>query len=900
MKFVTALTQAGYVQSQPTAIWMKPGFAGIGYSDGDAVEERIAALLAKASDLSVLSAELATHISDWPTLYHLSNSRANIARPFQDLITGADVLEIGAGCGALTRFFGESGAQVLALEGSPRRAAIARSRTRDLANVTVMSDRFDQFACQLRFDVVTLIGVLEYAALFTEGDQPAVRMLEQIRDLLKPDGKLIVAIENQLGLKYFAGAAEDHLNMPMHGIEGRYGKEEPRTFGRRELVAILAQAGFAGQEFLAPFPDYKLPVSIVTEHGLACAGFDATAFAWQSARRDYQLPRYCAFALELAWPEVAANGLSLDLANSFLVLAGIADKPRIDLTTLAYHYSTRQRLPTYCKETRFHFENDVVQVHYRLMAKSAVAANQLVRFNVPERADYVNGTPLSFDLMAIVSRDGWRMEDVSDFLGRYLSIVESLAGTQGVPLQVTSLATPIPGAYFDAVPQNILLDAEGQWHLIDNEWELLAPFPVGWLLYRTLMLLIMSLTRFHPSSSGFTTTRAGFMLAALQAAGFSIDEELLLQYGRMEILVQAEIAGEEAPDFFRWGPNEQLPQRVLLHEVAFDREQQIGELIQEAERRAHETAKTTRKMAREIRFWTQEVRRKEQKIITVRGRQRGSALARLAFFLERFNVRKRKEYRQLCQVLQQQPLLDTAWYLDQYPDVDQLRLDPIRHYIFFGTEDDRNPNPFFHTQWYLETYKQVASSGMNPLLHYLLRGQQEGTNPNPYFDTRWYRERYPQAEREAMHPLLHFIKHGRRGETNPNPYFDTDWYRRVYSDIAENDLDPLLHYVLHGIDEERDPGPHFQASWYLEQNPDVAASGEDPLLHFMQWGDREGRNPNPYFHSQWYRNEFLGSDPEELPPLRHFLQTGLDHGNSPHPELDLKNYLKYLRLECDE
>ena len=36
-------------------------------------------------------------------------------------------------------------------------------------------------------------------------------MLQRVRSLLKPEGKLIVAIENQLGLKYFAGAPEDHL-----------------------------------------------------------------------------------------------------------------------------------------------------------------------------------------------------------------------------------------------------------------------------------------------------------------------------------------------------------------------------------------------------------------------------------------------------------------------------------------------------------------------------------------------------------------------------------------------------------------------------------------------------------------------------------------------------------------
>ncbi len=91
----------------------------------------------QVSDITVFSPELRQHCTDWPSLYHLSGTRANILRPFAAALTG-EILEIGAGCGAITRYLGELGANVLALEGSSRRAAIARSRTRDLENVTVL------------------------------------------------------------------------------------------------------------------------------------------------------------------------------------------------------------------------------------------------------------------------------------------------------------------------------------------------------------------------------------------------------------------------------------------------------------------------------------------------------------------------------------------------------------------------------------------------------------------------------------------------------------------------------------------------------------------------------------------------------------------------------------------
>jgi 2-polyprenyl-3-methyl-5-hydroxy-6-metoxy-1,4-benzoquinol methylase len=245
------LSKAGYEHNPKTNVWSRPDFLGIDYDDGEDVEQRIANIVDHASDISVLSTELRQHCTDWPSLYHLSSTRANILRPFQGILEATDVLEIGAGCGAITRYLGECDGRVLALEGAPRRAGIARSRTRDLPNVMVVSDRFDDFKCDRQFDVITLIGVLEYANLFMPGEEPALEMLQRVRAMLKPNGTLIIAIENQLGLKYFTGAPEDHLGQAMYGLEGRYRKDQPHTYGRKVLTEMLRQAGFVNSEFMA-------------------------------------------------------------------------------------------------------------------------------------------------------------------------------------------------------------------------------------------------------------------------------------------------------------------------------------------------------------------------------------------------------------------------------------------------------------------------------------------------------------------------------------------------------------------------------------------------------------------------------------------------------------------------
>jgi SAM-dependent methyltransferase len=577
----TLVQRFGYVLDPTNKIWIRPTFGGISYSDGDEVESRIASVIDKASDISVLSTELCQHCTDWPSLYHLSGARANILRPFNDILNG-DVLEIGAGCGAVTRYLGEYGANVLALEGSPRRAAIARSRTRDLDNVTVLAEKFDEFQFDHQFDVITLIGVLEYANLFTSGENPALAMLERVRTLLKPDGKLIIAIENQLGLKYFAGAPEDHLGEPMYGIEGRYRSGQPQTFGRKVLKDMLQQAGFAVSEFLTPLPDYKLPVSIITEEGCSNKNFDAAALASQSVRRDPQLPPISNFSLELVWPSVFDNQLALDLANSFLVVASPQLQTLINQGVLAYHYSTDRRAE-FCKEAVF--QRDVtgkVWIKYNRLVSvgNGQSNNPHIKFVCPDSDSYSLGKPLSLELIQIVTRDGWSIDEAALFIKRYLSILENICHEHYPKINFDSPYSELPGEYFDASPQNIIISKDGGVSLIDKEWQLAYPVEVGHLLVRFLLLLLNSITRFgHPAAQA-AMTRYQFIYEVLAAADLKLQEGDFIRYCKLEADIQIIVTGRVVKNFLDWEKDHPVP--ILNMKLASsERDRQLTNCNQE-------------------------------------------------------------------------------------------------------------------------------------------------------------------------------------------------------------------------------------------------------------------------------------------------------------------------------
>ncbi len=252
----------------------------------------------------------------------------------------------GAGTGALSRTIAETGAQLVALEGSLARAQALATRCGDLANVTVVASSLDEFRDADGFDVVVAVGVLEYASSRRDGASGAQAFLERARSLLRPDGALLLAIENQLGLRYLLGAPEDHLGEAYVGVEGYLHKSGPRTYSRRELGRVLTEAGFPHQWWAASFPDYKLPSAILSQavYSLPEAARLIDQFVPEIVSKT-PFPISSPAAPEAVHRTFLQAGLALDIANSFLVVAApSADAlARIDDSVLLWRFDSGRR-----------------------------------------------------------------------------------------------------------------------------------------------------------------------------------------------------------------------------------------------------------------------------------------------------------------------------------------------------------------------------------------------------------------------------------------------------------------------------------------------------------------------------------------------------------------------------
>jgi SAM-dependent methyltransferase len=469
------LENGGYVKGQ--GIYINPGVqSDFAYSDGENFEKSLLESLQNSKDLSVSSEELQKHIRDWPSHYHLSPKRADLLRPLSEQLKGKKILEIGSGCGAITRFLGELGCNVLALEGSHKRALITAERCRDLKNVTIVNDNFNNFSVDEKFDFVTLIGVLEYSNVFIEGQCPPSIMLKLAKDLLKDEGQLIIAIENKLGLKYWAGAPEDHVGKSFFGIENKYSTKTPVTFGRKEITDLLTKEKFLIDSILFPFPDYKLPNYIVTEKGFTNSKFKVVDLLIDSYEYFQDKPYVSNFSTVGAADTLQKNSQLIDFANSFLIIASLREKENTG-EILAYGYNTIRK-KEFCKESIFKTDdNNAIQVIRRNIYGEKVQENGKLN-QCLKNEQYEEGNILLREAIEIVSKDDWLPADLVPWAKRYYAILNKLSIESGSTLK---------GHFLDATPFNIIIRFDNSPFLFDLEWVANEDLPINFIFLRGLI-----------------------------------------------------------------------------------------------------------------------------------------------------------------------------------------------------------------------------------------------------------------------------------------------------------------------------------------------------------------------------------------------------------------------------
>lgn len=262
----------------------------------------------------------------WPIPYHLSPQRQHLLDwyPFKK---DASILDIGAGCGALTGLFSHNLKRVVCLELTDIRAQIIAKRWGDRDNIEVYCGLIEDFNPQERFDYVNLTGVLEYAGMFYKNgkdenvfaDAP-VKFLNKVSNLVKKGGTVFIAIENPLGIRYFTGSVEDHYGELFEGLENYPQYKGIRTFTQKELVKLAQQSGFSDLNLYFPIPDYKFPTFIMSEEYLKKHNCNSLSSMFQSTESSNN-PQFRLFSEILLSYQLLKEDILEHCLNSFLLIS---------------------------------------------------------------------------------------------------------------------------------------------------------------------------------------------------------------------------------------------------------------------------------------------------------------------------------------------------------------------------------------------------------------------------------------------------------------------------------------------------------------------------------------------------------------------------------------------------
>lgn len=464
------------------------------YSDGS-IEDYLRYLAENQIDINTLDPLNKTY----PVVYHMSHLRENIIN-WYPIGPDQSVLEIGSGCGAITGALCRKAGKVVSVELSKRRAEINYQRNMQADNLTIYVGNQNDIRFEEKFDYVILNGVFEYAMSFTESPDPYRTFLETTRGFLKENGKLLIAIENRLGLKYFTGSAEDHTGNYFLGLNNYPGNRTVRTFSKTEWMKLLDSCDLK-YKFYYPYPDYKFPTEIFTDRTLSVNGYGKPYYNLEDNRYEWLQE------LELT-RTFMEEGVIGAFANSFfLEICAEENFANVDYCKLSCDRKEDTRIVTSILRDGDHIwvekqaANEASIPHVERIYKNSTLVltggiQNLAGTYEPGRVAFphISFETLSDRLLTLLAQgheETVKMEIKNFFADYFASLQEQTFDHSAAfcevfgPVQIPEPLTAVCGSNIDLIFENLYC-AEDGYQIIDPEWVFSFGIPKNYVIWRAV------------------------------------------------------------------------------------------------------------------------------------------------------------------------------------------------------------------------------------------------------------------------------------------------------------------------------------------------------------------------------------------------------------------------------
>jgi len=266
-----------------------PRFFEPSYYWGEVPKAEAGDFLEQASQMGWRDAALSRFAGDREMEISLTDWQRASWLPLFALDENSVALDIGCGYGAITHSLARAAGQVFSLEAIPERIEFTRIRLSQegFSNVQlVQGSALDPPFSDSMFDLIVVNGVLEWVGEWDHQGNPRdvqIGFLKRLCRILKPEGTLLIGIENRFGYSAAFGQT-DHSGIPYTNLMPRpvaswwlrrstrahhrtvlNSKREYRTYtyGARGYRKLLVGSGFPSSTIYWPDPDYNQPYNLI-------------------------------------------------------------------------------------------------------------------------------------------------------------------------------------------------------------------------------------------------------------------------------------------------------------------------------------------------------------------------------------------------------------------------------------------------------------------------------------------------------------------------------------------------------------------------------------------------------------------------------------------------------------
>lgn len=400
--------------------------------------------------------------------------------------SNASVLQIGKNNEVLTEFL--------------------KNKVKDLVTV---ENNLDEINTNQKYDYITLIGSLPYVA--KENNIKSIDVIKRLSEFLKPDGKLLIAVDNKFGIRYFVGNPDPFLNKKFVNLLNYNNEEEKiETYTRQKLISILDENGFKCKNFYYPLPDFRLPNVIFSDLELPKYTNIAKYRPYYTEKSDVLVDEIDLFREILKTDE----NLFTFFANAYFVEAS-KEKNEHSYKYISYNNIRKSDYQLITKIGEEYVEKDIVTddaIHHYEQIKENINLLKSKNINIIDevydgkiRSKYINQEYMLATVLTKLLEEE-KKEEFFDIFDKYYEILKKSSDAMNeeeinvfdkysieISLELKQELNFIKNGLWDMTLKNCFY-IDNDFYFFDQEWKE-KNLPVEYILYRSIMYTI-SLRRF--------------------------------------------------------------------------------------------------------------------------------------------------------------------------------------------------------------------------------------------------------------------------------------------------------------------------------------------------------------------------------------------------------------------